>query len=74
MKKRHTYAFQPFGLSGSRLCPGYNLSNYEALVITAKLIPKLKFSLVKDQVVVPVHAFMTKPSEEIWLTVEKYKK
>ena len=62
-------AFQPFGFAGKRKCPGYRFAYAEAFVVLSILIRRFKIDLVEGQVIEPVYAFETTPSDEIWVTV-----
>ncbi|XP_014678365.1 PREDICTED: LOW QUALITY PROTEIN: cytochrome P450 20A1-like [Priapulus caudatus] len=70
-KGRSTYAFQPYGFSGKRVCPGYRLANAEIGVALSELCRRFKFHLVAGQVVQPVHGLVTRPKDEIWITISK---
>ncbi|PVD31158.1 hypothetical protein C0Q70_10436 [Pomacea canaliculata] len=70
-KDRPTLAFAPFGFAGKRLCPAKDFVYLEAAVLVASLVSKFKVSLVEGQVVNPVYGLVTKPEDEIWVTVQK---
>ncbi|KAI0241107.1 hypothetical protein LSAT2_001564 [Lamellibrachia satsuma] len=70
-KKLPAFAFEPFGFAGKRKCMGWKFSITEATIVFAAIVGSLKLSMVPDQVVVPDYGFVTKPSEEIWITVTK---
>ena len=64
-------AFQPFGFAGKRKCLGYRFFYAEAFVVLSVLLRRFKIHLVEGQVVEHVYALVTKPSEEIWVTVSE---
>ncbi|CAH1238385.1 CYP20A1 [Branchiostoma lanceolatum] len=70
-KDRHKLAFQPFGFAGGRKCPGYRFSYVETTVFLSILCRQFKFHLVDGQVVKPSHGLVTRPAEEVWITVTK---
>ena len=63
--------FEPFGFAGKRKCPGYRLSYVEASLFISDLVRKFKVKWVEGQVVEPMFGMITKPKEEIWVTVER---
>ncbi|KAF6040900.1 hypothetical protein EB796_000741 [Bugula neritina] len=67
------YAFEPFGFAGKRKCPGYRLSEIEANIFLVLTIKQFKVALVPGQVVKNLYGLVTKPADEIWLTVEERK-
>lgn len=71
--QRSTFAFQPFGFSGKRICPGYRLAYAEASIAMSVLCRRFKFQMVPGQVVEPQHGLVTRPQEEIWITVSERK-
>ena len=73
MKSLPKYAFEPFGFAGKRKCPGYRFAYVELTVILATLLRKIKFDLVEGQVVTSEYGLVTKPKEEIWVTVSPRK-
>ncbi|XP_014669853.1 PREDICTED: cytochrome P450 20A1-like [Priapulus caudatus] len=70
-KGRSSYAFQPYGFAGKRICPGYRLANAEIGVALSELCRRFKFHLVAGQVVQPVHGLVTRPKDEVWITISK---
>ena len=72
-KTRPSFAFEPFGFAGKRKCPGYRFSIVESVISLTWLLRKFKFNMVEGQVVVPVFGLVTKPKDEIWVTIEKRK-
>ena len=64
-------AWEPFGFAGKRKCVGYRFSQVEIVILLAKLYQKLSTQLVPGQTVEPVHGLVTKPKEEVWITVAK---
>ena len=73
-KSRPKFAFEPFGFSGKRKCPGYRFTYSETTVVFATLLRKFKFKMVPGQGVKSVYGLVTKPGDEVWVTVEKRKK
>ena len=71
-EKPSPYTFEPFGV-GVRKCPGRDLAYQEALVVLSVILPKVKFTVQEGQVVLPKYGLVTKPNEEIWVTIEKRK-
>ncbi|KAH9370501.1 hypothetical protein HPB48_020539 [Haemaphysalis longicornis] len=61
----------PFGFAGKRQCPGRELSVLVMGVFLASLCPRLRLQPVPDQVVAPTSALVTRPQEEVWLTLRK---
>ena len=70
-KKRPPFSFEPFGFAGKRVCPGKKFGYVEATVVLATLLRRFKVDLVPGQVVTPLYGFVTKPHEEIWITISK---
>ncbi|OWA50787.1 putative Cytochrome P450 20A1 [Hypsibius exemplaris] len=70
VQKRHPFAFKPFGFAGNRMCPGNRFAVQEASVSLALLISRFHFRLVGDVTATPNVGFVTRPNEEIWVTVE----
>ncbi|KAI0223120.1 Cytochrome P450 20A1 [Lamellibrachia satsuma] len=70
-KKLPAFAFEPFGFAGKRKCMGWKFSITEATIVFAAIVSSFKLSMVPDQVVVLDYGFVTKPSEEVWITVTK---
>ncbi|KAK8775505.1 cytochrome P450 20A1-like [Amblyomma americanum] len=64
-------AFCPFGFAGKRQCPGQDLALLVMGVFLATLCPKLKLQLVPDQIVTPTSAVITRPQDEVWVTLKK---
>jgi len=73
MKSKPLHSFEPFGFAGKRKCPGYRFSLTEATVVLCVLLRKFIFEIVPGQTVIPFHGFVTKPKEEIWVTVKTRK-
>ncbi|XP_070558923.1 cytochrome P450 20A1-like [Ptychodera flava] len=69
--KRHKLAFSPFGFAGKRMCPGYRLAYAEGVVLLATLCRKFKFHLVRNKSIQRKYGFVTLPSEEVFVTIEK---
>ncbi|XP_070560135.1 cytochrome P450 20A1-like [Ptychodera flava] len=69
--ERHKLAFSPFGFAGKRICPAYRVSHAEAFVLLATLCRKFKFHLVGGQNIKRKYGFVTLPSEEVKITLEK---
>ncbi|XP_070571316.1 cytochrome P450 20A1-like [Ptychodera flava] len=69
--ERHKLAFSPFGFAGKRICPAYRVSYAEASVLLATLCRKFKFHLVGGQTIKRKYGFVTLPSDEVKVTLEK---
>ena len=65
--------FEPFGFAGKRKCPGYQLTYLEASVIISDLVRRFKVNMVDGQVVETYYGLVTRPKEEVWITVTKRK-
>ena len=50
------------------MCFGWKFSIVEATVVLATIVGRFNMSLVPGQDVVLDYGFVTKPSEEIWIT------
>ncbi|XP_055329465.1 cytochrome P450 20A1-like [Paramacrobiotus metropolitanus] len=72
VKKRHPFAFKPFGFAGGRQCVGNRFALEETALALAMLIRTFRFEMVPDQTVEPFFGFVTRPVEEIWVTVSKW--
>jgi len=65
-------AFEPFGFAGKRRCPAYQFALAEVSVLLAKLLRSdLKFSLTPGQTVVAKYDIVSRPAEEVWISVEQ---
>ncbi|XP_070560255.1 cytochrome P450 20A1-like [Ptychodera flava] len=71
LAERHKLAYSPFGFAGKRICPGYRVSDAEASVLFATLCRKFKFHLVGCKNIKRMYGFVTLPSDEIKITLEK---
>ncbi|XP_070560194.1 cytochrome P450 20A1-like [Ptychodera flava] len=69
--ERHKLTFSPFGFAGKRMCPGHRISHAEASVLLATLCRKFKFHLVGGQNIKRKYGFVTLPSEEVKIALEK---
>ncbi|KAL3872161.1 hypothetical protein ACJMK2_040108 [Sinanodonta woodiana] len=70
-RKRPALAFSPFGFAGKRICPGYRFSYAEASVCMVTLLKKFKVHMVEGQKVIPLYGLVTRPADEIWITISK---
>jgi len=70
-KKRPSLAYMPFGL-GSRRCPGYRFSRFEAFATLSVLVRQFRIrpAFEDDFFIQPSFGFVTKPDTEIWIKVE----
>lgn len=68
---RDQLAYCPFGFAGKRQCPGQDLSVLVMAVFLATLCPVLTLVSVPDQVVTPTSALITRPQDEVWVTLKK---
>lgn len=71
IKLRPAYTFQPFGFAGNRMCPGYKLGSIGAVVLLVTILKKFRVNLVEGQVVTPNFGLVTRPNDEIWITLQK---
>lgn len=71
IKSRPAYAFQPFGFAGNRMCPGYKLSSIGSVVLLVTILKKFRVNFVEGQVVIPNFGLVTRPNDEIWITLQK---
>ncbi|XP_070560175.1 cytochrome P450 20A1-like [Ptychodera flava] len=69
--ERHKLAFSPIGFAGKRTCPGYRVSYAAGVQLLSTLCRKFKFHLVGGQSIQRKYGFVTFPSEEIKIMVEK---
>ena len=71
IKKRPSLAYMPFGL-GSRRCPGYRFSRFEAFATLSVLVRQFRIrpAFEDDFFIQPSFGFVTKPDTEIWIKVE----
>ena len=65
------FAFEPFGFAGKRKCFGYKFSYTESTIVLAAIVGHFKLSVVPGQKMERKYGFVTKPSEELWITVAK---
>ena len=52
---------------------GYKFSYAEATVMLSVLLRRFKIDLVPGQVVCKLHGLVTKPKEDIWVTISQRK-
>ena len=71
MKNRPSFAFEPFGFAGKRKCLGSKFAIVQATVVLATIVGRFNVTMVPGQDVVPNYGFVTRPSEEIWITATK---
>ena len=71
VKTRHPMAFQPFGFAGKRKCVGYRFAYAETTVVLSVLLRQFKFYLVDGQVVEASYGIVSKPKDEVWITLSK---
>ncbi|XP_074657275.1 cytochrome P450 20A1-like isoform X3 [Tubulanus polymorphus] len=71
VKTRPPHAFEPFGFAGKRKCPGYRFAYAEAYVYLARFVRQFKIHLVDGQDVVPSYALISRPKDEIWITINE---
>ena len=67
--KRHPNAYQPFGFSGKRKCPGFRFTYYEGVIFLISIFRNFNVSLVPGQDVVMQHRLLCQPKEEIYINV-----
>ncbi|KAL8558521.1 hypothetical protein ACOMHN_038845 [Nucella lapillus] len=70
---RDTLAYCPFGFGGRRLCPAKDLTYMAASILVANLVRNFSLSLVDGQVVSPYYGLVTRPEDEVWVTITKRK-
>jgi len=69
MQKLPQCAFEPFGL-GKRKCLAHRFAIADVSVLLAKLLRSgLKFQLAPGQIVKVMYDAVSRPSEEVWITV-----
>jgi len=65
-------AFSPFGF-GVRKCPGYRFATAELFVGAVEVLSKYKVVVTdKENIVKPVHGFITKPDREVWVEMQQH--
>ncbi|XP_070560164.1 cytochrome P450 20A1-like isoform X2 [Ptychodera flava] len=69
--ERHKLAFSPFGFAGKRICPGYRVSYAAGAQLLSTLCRKFKFHLVGGHSIQRKYGFVTLPSEEVRIMIEK---
>ena len=72
-KKIPSFGFEPYGFAGKRKCMGYLFSYTEATVFLSEVLRMFRVKLIPDQEVTPVYGLVTRPREEVWLTLEERK-
>lgn len=70
-KSRPSYSFQRFGFAGKRKCPADIFAYVEATITLFSILRKFKIKMVEGQVVTPTFGFVTHPTEEVWITLQK---
>lgn len=61
-----------FGFAGKRKCPGFRFVYIEVITVMSVLSRKFKFRLADaSQVVLPHFGLVSRPTDEIWVTLEK---
>uniref|UniRef100_K1QQY1 Cytochrome P450 20A1 n=1 Tax=Magallana gigas TaxID=29159 RepID=K1QQY1_MAGGI len=70
-KSRPSYAFQPFGFAGKRICPGYKFAYVEAIIGLVTILRKFNVKMVEGQTVTQTFGLVTHPTEEIWITLQE---
>lgn len=68
------FAFIPFGFSGGRTCPAETFLLMKLNIFLYEICSRFILSPVDDQVIVPMYGVITKPAEEIWITLKKHDK
>ena len=71
VSSRDSFSFVPFGFAGKRKCPGYRFAYHEITVILALVLQKYQIKLAEERVIEPQYGWVTRPKDEIWVTVEK---
>ncbi|XP_067119350.1 cytochrome P450 20A1-like [Centruroides vittatus] len=71
VKARQQLAFQPFGFAGKRQCPGNKWTYVQVMTILTMICRNFKLSLVEGQMVTPYSRLITRPEEELWITIKK---
>ncbi|XP_076364772.1 cytochrome P450 20A1-like [Tachypleus tridentatus] len=66
---RSKLAFQPFGFSGKRKCPGSDLVYVQLALYISVICTKFELHLVDGQVVNPLQRVITRPEDEVWITI-----
>ena len=70
-KKLPPFAFEPFGFAGKRKCMGWKFSFLESTIILTAIVGHFKLSMVPGQKMERKYGLVTKPAEEMWITVTK---
>uniref|UniRef100_A0A8W8M9G7 Cytochrome P450 20A1 n=1 Tax=Magallana gigas TaxID=29159 RepID=A0A8W8M9G7_MAGGI len=70
-KSRPSYSFQRFGFAGKRKCPADIFAYVEGTITLFSILRKFKIKMVEGQVVTPTFGFVTHPTEEVWITLQK---
>lgn len=68
-KIRPPLSFSPFGFAGQRVCPAQKFAYVEVTVYLSIICRKFKLRMVEGQVVVPRYTLVSRPDEEIWITI-----
>lgn len=70
-QERLQFSFPPFGFAANRVCPAEEYTYANSSIALVTLLRKFKVHLVEGQDVKPVYGFVTKPKEEIFVTLSK---
>ena len=69
-KRRHPLTFTPFGFAGRRQCPGKHFFYVEALVYLSTLFRNFDINVLADDDVDITYGFLTRPTNEMWMTIK----
>uniref|UniRef100_T1JH93 Cytochrome P450 n=1 Tax=Strigamia maritima TaxID=126957 RepID=T1JH93_STRMM len=69
-RKRHPYAWKPFGFAGKRQCPGQSYVRTKISIYLAEWIRQFRFKLVPDQNLKFVQGMIIRPEDDILVTLE----
>ena len=69
-KDRHPLTFTPFGFAGRRRCPGERFFYIEALVYLSTIFRNFDVTVLAGDDVDITYGFLTRPTNELWMTIE----
>ena len=71
MKVRMPFLLSPFGVAGSRMCPGRSLTNAYTSVVVGSIFKNYNLTIKDHTVPDRQYGFVTKPSCEVYGTFSK---